>query len=250
MRVGFQIWVVGALLWAASLNAYSLEHIRIRCPELIKRLRVVSGGETIDRNFLKSLERSYYLTRQRYLVPDEREAFIRRMLRSVDPAQPRRQLALHYGLTAEESMALTQYVHWSFDVNAALWGSFQNKRLLRDVDVYVDRLKSALQKLPSYRGLVKRTLFVDEVSDDFKVGTKVKFTAFTSTTPRMNYRNRSRVQMIIRSRFAGKYIDDVTVDAGDREVLFPPDTEFLVKRVEGSKRHLKLKVFLEELPSR
>lgn len=104
---------------------------------------------------------------------------------------------------------------------------------------------SGLAKLPAFEGTVYRGVSMSRFRDPalfiraHATGEIVEYSSFTSASYGTPFHG--DIRYTIHSR-TGRVVEDIAVDQGEREVLFPPGTKFRVLHAEtrGSALHLEL----------
>ena len=142
------------------------------------------------------------------------------------------------GLSAGEIRAVNQYVSGeSYALNDALR---RGGKLTAAQRVMAANLDSALQKMPTYEGVVYRSVHIGDDSivefmADYKPGATISPRQFYSTSVGV-YDERFNVQYVIESR-NGR--DIRTFNLAEQEILFPRGSRFKVSRVEGNTIYMR-----------
>lgn len=134
-----------------------------------------------------------------------------------------------YGLTDLELLAIRLYTGEDYKtINSAL----RSKQVSRGViQYYVQTLDSALSKLPDYKGVVLRGSNLPvAVEKDYVEGNIVSDLAYMSTSKTIKYNG--KYQFKIHSQ-SGKYVDAISHNKGEEEVLFARNTKFKILKVEA-----------------
>lgn len=138
-------------------------------------------------------------------------------------------------LTDKEQYAINKYISSDFyKINEKL----RNGMKLNNEEInLVNDLDKTLNKMPVYNGLVSRSLQLDkEQLEQFlkscKIGEKLKYKAYTSTTIGDRYNDLSTVELYINSK-NGKDIRRYNEE--EQEILFERDSLFKVKQIEKIK---------------
>lgn len=129
-----------------------------------------------------------------------------------------------------------------------------NEKLRNDIELTIDEknilnnLDKALSKMPSYDGVVTRSVSISSEDieyflKDYKEGEIVEHKAYTSTTKGEIYNPEARVQMVIKSK-RGKDIS--AFNEAEQEVLFSRNSEFNVVKIDKSD-DFYVKIELEEV---
>lgn len=163
-----------------------------------------------------------------------------------------REMTKKTGLTASEMIAVRHYTARGFSpVNRALRDC--NEESLAFLKPVIDPLVEGLEKLPSYRGTVYRTTSMfGSFLDSHKTGKEVTYRSFLSTSKYENWNEKSsfegNVVMTIDCADRGKDISWLAEYPYEDEVLFPPETTFVVLSCQKKKgkHYIHLR---EKLPS-
>lgn len=133
-------------------------------------------------------------------------------------------------LTDEEEAAIIRYTgSKSYLLNEALRSG---EKLSPEYKKWAKNLNSAIKKLPKYQGTVTRSVWLssEEALKEFlkthKVGSKVKYKSFISTTHGDIYNAEANVQITILNSRRGSDISEYY--DGEREVLYGTNSEFYV----------------------
>lgn len=138
-------------------------------------------------------------------------------------------------LTDNEKYAMNKYISSDF---YAINEKLRNGAKLDSIETDLARnLDNALDKMPSYHGLVSRSLQLNEEQlKDFlkenEVDKIVEYRAYTSTTSRERYNDLSSVELYINSK-TGK--DIRKYNSEEQEILFKRNSLFKVKQIEKLK---------------
>lgn len=140
-------------------------------------------------------------------------------------------------LTRREIMALETYTGTgSPEINAAL-------REGRGMDFRhdIDDLRSALRKLPDYRGIVYRHIDLpEEILVEYQKGAVIKELGFMSTSTRPYALKKGNVHMVMAS-FNGKSVKNYSADPDEEEFLFLDGTSYQLHtrndRIEQGRLH-------------
>lgn len=136
-------------------------------------------------------------------------------------------------LTEEELGALLRYKSSdSYVINEAL----RTGKLTDEQRMLVDKLDSALSKIPKYHGNLVRTINFSAYPDaderlrdfleEFEIGKDKKIPQYWSTSSKRGYDERPNVVIYIQDAKKGRDIRAIGLD--EQEVLYERDTEFLV----------------------
>ena len=136
-------------------------------------------------------------------------------------------------LTEEELGALLRYKSSdSYGINEAL----RTGKLTDEQRMLVDKLDSALSKIPKYHGNLVRTINFSAYPDaderlrdfleEFEIGKDRKIPQYWSTSSKRGYDERPNVVIYIQDAKKGRDIRAIGLD--EQEVLYERDTEFLV----------------------
>jgi hypothetical protein len=144
-------------------------------------------------------------------------------------------------LTSDEAKAIYDYTYCSDKVNGALRNA-HSQVIPETVQTQVDNINSGLEKLPSFDGTTFRGCGRD-VEDYFDLSPGQIFCdhAFLSTTKDIEVTETfgdAEYLFVITCKQKGKYISEYDCydgDATEEEVLFPPETRFLITKVEECK---------------
>lgn len=144
-------------------------------------------------------------------------------------------------LSPNEEYAINQYIgSKSYALNEKMRKGYQ---LDKDEQDMVKYLVSALQKMPVYKGIVKRSVSITAMSVEerkrfeelHQVRKMVTYEAFTSTSTGV-YDPSFEYQFVITSK-SGR--DIRTYNEHEMEILFPPDTTFCILKREGNTIYMK-----------
>lgn len=148
-------------------------------------------------------------------------------------------------LTEKEQYAINKYISSDFyKINEKL----RNRNGLNNEEKeLVTNLDSMLEKMPKHKGIVTRSLELDNEQlqiflDTHKSGEKIKYKAYTSTTCGERYNEISNVELYINSkngRDIRKYNEE------EQEILFERNSLFKIKQIEKIKDTYH--IFLEDL---
>lgn len=144
-------------------------------------------------------------------------------------------------LTDEEQYAMNSYISssaytWNDKLRRDAHLSRAEKKLIADMD-------SALKKMPTYEGTVKRSVSGFGIEDVQKFvashvpGSKRRFTEFLSSSEDV-YDDTFPIQYVIQSK-TGRNIQKF--NPGEREILFERDTIFRITKVDGNT------IYMEEI---
>lgn len=135
-------------------------------------------------------------------------------------------------VTKEELNSINKYVSSDFyTINEKL----RNGQDLSTKEINLVRnLDNALDRLPKYTGLVRRSVELDktELTEFLKVhqiGLTVTYPAYTSVTAGERYNNNSQVELYIYSQ-NGKNM--IKYNNNEKEVLYKRNSSFIVKEIE------------------
>lgn len=113
-------------------------------------------------------------------------------------------------------------------INGTLWSGV----LHEDIGEIVKCLRSAIDKLATFRGPVYRGVYIpgfaDQVQTKYSIGRIVIWPSFTSTTTQRDRMYPGNVRFLIASR-SGRLLGYYSSSMEDAEVLFPPGTPFRVR---------------------
>lgn len=146
-------------------------------------------------------------------------------------------------LTLEEERAIMKYISSeSYILNEKLRDGIP---LSEDEKNMVTQLDRALDKLPTYTGLIKRSVDLDgemlmEFLERHKLDEEVSYKAYTSFTKGEVYNPKASVQLYIES---SKAKDLSMFNQGENEILYKRGTDFKVTDMErhGNIYHILLK---------
>ncbi len=157
-------------------------------------------------------------------------------------------------LSAEEEGSLLSYKSGdSYRINSKLWSGAPLDAQQQEI---VNRLDSALEKLPRHEGTVYRNLGFDDVGGadalaaflaGHQVGDAVTYTAFTSTSSRVDgypIEGNHRVHLVIE----GKNGRDVAGYGSnmESEILFPRKTAFVITKAETDAQGVPV-IYMQEV---
>lgn len=153
------------------------------------------------------------------------------------------------GMTLAQKTALFAYTGDAYaEINTALRKHDTEKvEMLRPL---IDRTVEALDTLPSYSGKVYRGAEMPQAFfDEHKPGAKVTYDAFTSTSTKslLSFKGNTEIMIdALPEDSAGKDIQKFSKFPHEKEILFPPGTDFIVlSHTEKDGRHF---IHLKELP--
>lgn len=155
-----------------------------------------------------------------------------------------------YGLTQAEAVVLRHYTGSGYrDLNAQLRGQMQNEKVQQAAEI----MKSALNKLPDYQGVViRRDNLPAHVLKQHTLGNVVEYPSFTSATfgSKDVVISESKHRLKIRAKHA-KQINWISVfNEEEQEVLFTAPTRFKVQKepLLNDKTGL-IEIDLKEIPN-
>lgn len=154
-----------------------------------------------------------------------------------------------YGMTFDDVVRICDYTADAYkDINAALRSDDAEQR--EKLMPVIEKTVSALEKLPSNSKRVFRGGFMpDEFFSSHSVGRTVTYEAFTSTSsdPEQKFSGNTEITIVPSAASRGKDVCWASRYAYENEVLFPPETSFIVtNHVEKSGRHY---ITLQEVPA-
>lgn len=144
-------------------------------------------------------------------------------------------LYIKYGLTYDEIASLIKYFSYdSYIINNLLI----HHQELGQYEIIINNLDRALEKLPSYEGIVYRGIHIDnryetldEVLSIFNNEENIgHWDSFISTANGL-YDHEARLQFIIKAKDV-KYTLDAKLENGHNEFIFPRKTEFKYENYE------------------
>lgn len=147
------------------------------------------------------------------------------------------------GLTEEQMSALKYYSDSGYGCLNSYLRSDENRD--ENIDYLIKVLNEGLDKLPSYRGIVKRGATLPEsIRNSHGIGAVLDYEAFTSTSTNSGF---SGEDMFIIQSETGKPIMGFSSHRSENEVLFKSGTQFKVldKKEENGVFHY----ILAEVPS-
>ena len=137
----------------------------------------------------------------------------------------------HYGMTQDELTSLKGYTgsHYK-SLNDALRSGMMTETQYG----HVNRINSALSKLPAYKGVVRRGINAN-LTDRYKVGMIVEERSFTSTTTNSSasFGSSTGTKYEIES-VSGRAVKSFSQHPSENEVLFQTGTRFKVIGVTGN----------------
>lgn len=137
-----------------------------------------------------------------------------------------------YGLSQTDLICLRHYTLNGYkSINRALRND--DKKELETLAPIIEQTLDGLQKLPSYCGPVYRnTNMPQEFLDAHKVGAEIRYNSFVSTSKFEKWNATEQfagnTELIIDSSSKGKDVSWLSQYSNEDEILFPPDTEFIV----------------------
>lgn len=129
-------------------------------------------------------------------------------------------------LTQDEQRALNEYISsGSYKINAALRGG---EVLSEEQKMFLGHLDAALGKMPTYQGVVIRSLLLDQDSllkfaKQHAIGSEVCYIAYSSASSQTGYHQKPTVLLKIHSK-TGRDIRSYNPD--ENEVIFRRNTHF------------------------
>lgn len=149
------------------------------------------------------------------------------------------------GLSDDEQYAINQYISAeSYKLNEALRDEL---KLNEQQEKVIKNLDKALNKFPNYEGNVTRSLILDEEDLNkflqiHKVGNKVTYKSYISTTVGNRYNELSNIELHIKSK-TGK---DIRIfNEEEQEILFERNAEFRV--IQLKKVNEVYHIYMKEL---
>lgn len=138
-------------------------------------------------------------------------------------------------LLDEEQYAINQYIGpESYKINELLRN---NLELNKEQKKVINSLDKTLDKMPIYKGIVTRSLMIDESElenfiKQYVVGNTVKYKAYTSSTVGNRYNELSNVELHIKSK-SGRDIRNFNKE--EQEILFKRNTSFKIEAIKKVK---------------
>ena len=140
-------------------------------------------------------------------------------------------------LTLEEVGALQRYKSFeSYMINESLRGEAGAEGLSQEQKQFVEKLDSALSKMPKYEGDLIRTVdFADwsncsertkDFIEVFVPGKKIKIGQYWSTSKQEGYNEQAGIKIYIQDARNGRDISSVGLD--EQEVLYERNSTFIV----------------------
>lgn len=148
-------------------------------------------------------------------------------------------------LSDDEQYAINRYISSeSYKINEILRDEL---KLTKQQEKVVESLDKALEKMPNFEGNVNRSLIVnkDELNKFLqihKIGNKVLYKAYISTTAKNRYNDLSNVELHIKSK-KGKDLRNYNKE--EQEILFERNSEF--KIIQLKEINKAYHVYMEEL---
>ena len=149
------------------------------------------------------------------------------------------------GLSDDEQYAINQYISTeSYKLNEALRDEL---KLNKQQETVIKNLDKALNKFPNYKGNVTRSLILDEEDLNkflqiHKVGNKVTYKSYISTTVGNRYNELSNIELHIKSK-TGK---DIRIfNEEEQEILFERNAKFKV--IQSKKVNEVYHIYMKEL---
>ena len=133
-------------------------------------------------------------------------------------------------ITFEEERAIREYISsWSYRINEKLRDGLD---ISSEDQVLMNNFDSILAKLPRFKGSVRRELRLNkqnlnEFLNEHKVGNKVKYKAYTSTTILDEYLEKPNVILTIKNSSQGA--DLRKYNFAEQEILYDRNSNFIVK---------------------
>lgn len=156
--------------------------------------------------------------------------------------------AQKYDMSFDDLVWLCDYTSNGYqDINRALRTGDETE--LGRLGEIIDKTAAALDKLPSHRGRVFRGAHMPEsFFEEHQVGARVTYDAFTSTSRSPFKKFDGNTVMTIRPcrDSGGKNVSWLSRYSYEKEVLFPPGTDFVV--TGHSERFGKHYITLQEVP--
>lgn len=135
----------------------------------------------------------------------------------------------------EENYAINKYISSDFyTINEKLRNDIELNEIEQEL---ANNLDNMLDKIPNYKGLVSRSLQLNNKKlDNFlkihKIDNIVNYKAYTSTTKGERYNDKSNVELYIESK-TGK--DITKYNFKEQEILYKRNSKFKVKAIEKIK---------------
>ena len=135
-------------------------------------------------------------------------------------------------LSYEEQYAINQYISpESYILNETLRNEL---KLTVQQKIMIENLDKALDKMPKYKGITTRSIMLNEYElkeflKKHRIGSKIKYKAYTSSTIGSRYNGLSNVELHIKSK-SGRDIRKYNKE--EQEVLFKRNTSFKIEAVE------------------
>ncbi len=135
-------------------------------------------------------------------------------------------------LSEEEQYAINQYIgSESYKINETLRN---NLELTKQQEETIINLDKVLDKMPNYKGIVQRSLILDEETlseflQQHSIGNTVKYKSYTSSTVGSRYNELSNVELHIKSR-SGRDVRKFNKE--EQEILFKRNTKFKIEAIE------------------
>ena len=149
------------------------------------------------------------------------------------------------GLSDDEQYAINEYISTeSYKLNEALRDEL---KLNKQQETVIKNLDKALNKFPNYKGNVTRSLILDEEDLNkflqiHKVGNKVTYKSYISTTVGNRYNELSNIELHIKSK-TGK---DIRIfNEEEQEILFERNAKFKV--IQSKKVNEVYHIYMKEL---
>jgi len=138
-----------------------------------------------------------------------------------------------YNITDEERKAINDYTSSkSYLINDQLRNNYP---LNKEYESFKINLKSALDKMPNYKGTVTRSVYFNDPNalqkflKDYVPGREIDYKEFLSTTRGETYNPDAQVQMTIVDAIKGKDIS--LFNFKEKKVLYNTDSRFEVKDI-------------------
>lgn len=135
-------------------------------------------------------------------------------------------------LSDEEQYAINQYISpESYILNETLRNEL---KLTVQQKIMIENLDKALDKMPKYKGITTRSIMLNEYElkeflKKHRIGSKIKYKAYTSSTIGSRYNELSNVELYIKSK-SGRDIRKYNKE--EQEVLFKRNTSFKIEAIE------------------
>jgi hypothetical protein len=148
--------------------------------------------------------------------------------------QSRIEEAKNAGFDAEELASIREYTSSGYGtINTFLRSHAKEPDQSKELGTVIELLNHSLGKLPNHVGTVRRGgTLPAELLAQHQIGAVVSYPAYTSAATNAGFH--ADHTFVIQS-YTGKYVEKFSVNEGEEEVLFRPDSKFKILHRETNK---------------